>query len=54
MKKLIRILGIIDAILLIISGLMYFLLDINLINVFPIMLIILLFCIYFETKWHKV
>lgn len=54
MKKIVRILGIIVAILMLISGLMYFLLNINLINAVPIMSTILLFCIYFETKLHRV
>ncbi len=50
MKKVIKVIGIIDSIALVIAGLMYFLFDFSLTPMLPVLLIILIFCCSCSTE----
>ncbi len=50
MKKIIKVIGIVDSIALIITGIMYFMFDYHLTPILPILLGILMVCIVFNRK----
>lgn len=52
MKKIIKILGILDAIALVVMGALYFIFDISLALIRPVLLIVLIACILFnKDEW---
>lgn len=50
MKKIIKAIGIMDAIALVAAGLMYFLFDFKLTPLLPVLLAVLIFCMAMENK----
>lgn len=49
-KKIVKIMGIVDAIALIIIGMIFFLFDYNFISVLPVLLTVLIVCILIDSK----